>query len=133
MIDLHHHCLPGVDDGPETLEAAVSQCRAAFADGIRTVVATPHRRHPQFDVPPEKARAAHGALREALQKEGIALDLLLGHEAHYSPDLAAGLKGGEVFRLGGNSRWFLFELPSSQVPAHPDRMVFDLHLAGQYP
>ncbi len=133
MIDLHHHCLPAVDDGPETLEDAVAQCRAAFADGIRTVVATPHRRHPQFDCPPDAARAAHASLKEALSREGIALELLLGHEAHYSPDLAEGLKSGEVLRLGGNARWFLFELPDAQVPAHLDRMVFDLHLAGQYP
>lgn len=133
MIDLHHHCLPGVDDGPKALDAAVAQCRAAAADGIRTVVATPHRRHPQFDVPPAAARAAHAALREALAREGIALDLLLGHEVHYSPDLAEGLMSGEVLRLGGNPRWFLFELPDSHVPANVDRMVFDLHLAGQYP
>ena len=133
MIDIHHHCLPGVDDGPRTLDEALAQCRAAFADGIRTVVATPHRRHPQYDVPPEAARAAHEALVQALAKENVALELLLGHEAHYSPELSEDLRGGSTFRLGGNGRWFLFELPDTHVPAHLDRMVFDLHIAGQYP
>lgn len=133
MIDLHHHCLPNVDDGPKSLEAAVAQCRAAAADGIRTVVATAHRRHPQFDVPPAAARDAHAALRDALAREGVALDLLLGHEVHWSPDLAEGLRTGEVLRIGGNPRWFLFELPDSHVPGNVDRLVFDLHLAGQYP
>ncbi len=133
MIDIHHHCLPGVDDGPRTLEEALAQCRAAVADGIRTVVATPHRRHPQFDVPPEAARAALALLLAALAREGIPLEILPGHEAHYAPELAADLKGGSTFRLGGNGRWFLFELPDTHVPAHLDRMVFDLHLAGQFP
>jgi protein-tyrosine phosphatase len=133
LIDLHHHCLPAVDDGPKTLEAAVAQLRLAAGDGIRTVVATPHRRHPQFDVPPDAARAAHGTLAAAIAKEGIPLELLLGHEAHYSPELLAGLGSGEVLSLGGNGRWFLFELPDTHLPAHLDRMVFDLQVAGRFP
>ena len=133
MIDLHHHCLPGVDDGPEGLEEAVAQCRAAFEDGIRTVVATPHRLHPQYDCPTDAARAAHGALVEALRSGGVALELLLGQEIHWSPDIAAGLKDGTLLPLAGNPRWFLFELPASHVPGNLERMVFDLHLAGRYP
>lgn len=42
MIDIHHHCLFGVDDGPADIESAVEQCRAALADGIETIAATPH-------------------------------------------------------------------------------------------
>lgn len=133
MIDLHHHCLPGVDDGPESLEAAVAQCRAAYEDGIRTIVATPHRRHPQYDVPPDAAREAHGTLARAIREAGIGIDLLLGHEVHWSEGLAEGLKSGDLLRLGGNRRWFLFELPASHVPLNLERLVFDLHLAGQFP
>jgi protein-tyrosine phosphatase len=132
LIDLHHHCLPGVDDGPGTMEEALAQCRAAAADGIRTVVATPHRRHPQYDVPAEKAREAHAALAAALEKERLPLRLLLGHEAHYGPELGADLRSGATLRLGGNPRWFLFELPDTHLPAHLDRMIFDMNLAGSY-
>ncbi|MGH9366408.1 MAG: tyrosine-protein phosphatase [Thermoanaerobaculia bacterium] len=42
MIDVHFHCLPGIDDGPEDWEEAVALCRAAAADGAATLVATPH-------------------------------------------------------------------------------------------
>ena len=42
MIDLHCHILPGVDDGPETLEESMEMCRISLMDGIRTVLATPH-------------------------------------------------------------------------------------------
>ena len=34
MIDLHLHVLPGVDDGPETLDESIEMCRLAAADGI---------------------------------------------------------------------------------------------------
>lgn len=42
MIDLHFHCLPGLDDGPEDWDEAVALCRAAAADGTTSIVATPH-------------------------------------------------------------------------------------------
>ena len=133
MIDTHHHCLPGVDDGPKTLEDAVAQVRAAFEEGIRTIVATPHCRHPQYDVPPDAARTAHAALAAAVAAAGIGVELLLGHEVHWSEGLAGGLKSGELLRLGGNQRWFLLELPSSHVPLGLEKLIFDLHIAGQYP
>ncbi|MHC4923551.1 MAG: tyrosine-protein phosphatase [Planctomycetota bacterium] len=133
MIDLHHHCLPGVDDGPGALEDAVEQIAAAERDGITTIVATPHRRHPQYDVPPETAREAHDALRSACRDKGIATEILLGSEIHYSDGIASGLADGTNLDLGGNGRWFLFELPASHVPAHMDRMVFEMQLAGWFP
>src|SRR5579862_7406369 len=40
--ELHFHLLPGVDDGPATMEATVELARAAAAEGTRTIVATPH-------------------------------------------------------------------------------------------
>ena len=34
MNDLHCHLLPGIDDGPDTMEDALLLCRIAVADGI---------------------------------------------------------------------------------------------------
>jgi protein-tyrosine phosphatase len=42
VIDLHCHVLPGIDDGPETIEGSLSLARVAGAAGTRTLVATPH-------------------------------------------------------------------------------------------
>jgi len=42
VIDVHFHCLPGIDDGPKDWEESVSLCRAAAEEGIETLVATPH-------------------------------------------------------------------------------------------
>ena len=42
MIDLHCHILPGLDDGPKTMEESVEMAEAAIADGITHLVATPH-------------------------------------------------------------------------------------------
>ena len=42
VIDLHTHVLPGIDDGPETIEGSLELARAAAATGTRVLVATPH-------------------------------------------------------------------------------------------
>ncbi len=42
MIDTHLHILPGVDDGPETIEEALALARALVQEGIHTAIATPH-------------------------------------------------------------------------------------------
>jgi len=35
VIDLHCHVLPGIDDGPDTLDDSLELCRAAYAAGTR--------------------------------------------------------------------------------------------------
>jgi protein-tyrosine phosphatase len=42
VIDLHSHVLPGVDDGPATIEESLGISWRAAADGVRLIAATPH-------------------------------------------------------------------------------------------
>ncbi len=42
VIELHFHCLPGLDDGPADWDEAVALCRAAANEGTTRIVATPH-------------------------------------------------------------------------------------------
>ncbi len=42
MIDTHCHLLFGIDDGPRTPEDSLALARVLHADGVSTVVCTPH-------------------------------------------------------------------------------------------
>jgi len=42
MTDLHTHILPGVDDGARTLQDSIDMLHAQYAQGVDTVVLTPH-------------------------------------------------------------------------------------------
>lgn len=42
FIDLHNHLVPGVDDGTANVEESLVALRALYAEGVRTLVATPH-------------------------------------------------------------------------------------------
>jgi protein-tyrosine phosphatase len=79
VIDLHSHILPGVDDGPPTVEGSLELARAAVAAGTRTILATPHIND---DRSIDAARVAAGleALRPALAAAEIPLEVLPGGE-----------------------------------------------------
>jgi protein-tyrosine phosphatase len=64
MIDIHSHILPGLDDGPQTLEEAVAMVRMAAAGGTTDIVATPHS-NLQFSFDPELVDRKIAELAEA--------------------------------------------------------------------
>jgi len=39
MVDVHCHILPGLDDGPDTMEESLAMAETAIAEGITHVVA----------------------------------------------------------------------------------------------
>ncbi len=77
--DIHCHLLPGLDDGPASMEETLELARGAWEDGTGVVVATPHVRHDFITDPsdfPDRAREAAGELRRA----GIPLEVRAGGE-----------------------------------------------------
>src|SRR5260370_17103024 len=82
MVDLHCHILPGLDDGPATMEESVAMAESAIADGITHVVATPHS---------SSAHSFHFArvcqLRDELQEKiGNRLKIATGCDFHLNPE-----------------------------------------------
>ncbi len=130
MIDLHAHILPGVDDGVKTEDESVEFARAAAADGIRTLVATPHCKDGFFENDRGSVLAAVARLRARLAGEGVPLEVVPGAEVHLAPDLPARVRDGRAPTLGDNGRTLLLELSLSQYPVDLENLVFRLRLAG---
>lgn len=118
MIDLHCHLLPGIDDGPETLAESVALARAAVADGITVCAVTPHIHPGRYDNTRSKIEVYARAFRLALQKEAIALTVLLGAEVRVSVESLDLLTDNELPFLGEvrGARVMLLEWPHSHVP-----------------
>ncbi len=94
MFALPSHILPGVDDGPASLEEALDLARFCVHDGITHIAATPHRhRHLRLlraDILPPVAR-----FQEELAKAGLTLIVLpvkgdVGSKAHYGSEARGG-------------------------------------------
>jgi len=114
VIDLHCHVLPGMDDGPATLEESVELCRAAHADGTGLIVATPHVNWEYPDVTAASIHAQVVAVNAALRASGVAVTVRPGAELALSR--AAELSEAElsVMRLGGGP-YVLLEIPWNAV------------------
>jgi protein-tyrosine phosphatase len=146
VFDLHCHILPGVDDGPASLEEALALARFCVHDGITHVAATPHcHRHLRLlgaDILPAVAR-----FQEELAKAGLTLIVLPGSEvqvtdtAAYRRDFEAGLYchlgdgraftllefnwTAELYPLGAAELvGWLRERGTTPIIAHPERHGF---------
>ncbi|MGA2454080.1 MAG: CpsB/CapC family capsule biosynthesis tyrosine phosphatase [Solirubrobacteraceae bacterium] len=128
MIDLHCHVLPGIDDGPETLEESVALARVAVDAGIDTLVATPHV---NSRTPNDSATIARlvDTLNQRLDEEHVDLEVLPGGEIAISH--LAEIEPQELSRLGlGGGPWLLVEPPFTPVAVGLAGMVQGVQRLG---
>jgi protein-tyrosine phosphatase len=110
LIDIHCHILPGLDDGPRTLATSLAMAERAAADGIQTIIATPHT--DGIRVGRKNVAAAVEELNLALQRASIPLAVYPGYEIPFH--LAEVLAG--IHTLADGGRFVLIELPPLHVP-----------------
>ncbi|HLS61658.1 MAG TPA: CpsB/CapC family capsule biosynthesis tyrosine phosphatase [Virgibacillus sp.] len=132
MIDLHCHIIPGVDDGAQTEADSLAMARAAIANGIHTVIATPHHKNGAFENNREKIVASTTYLKSILEAEDIPLQLLAGQETRIHMNMIEDIKNGELLPLN-NSRYLFVELPFSTIPLYTEQLLFDIQLEGLIP
>ena len=128
MIDLHAHILPGLDDGPSSLDDALAMARVASAAGTVALATTPHVDH-HFALTPADIGAARDALAARLAEAGIELELLAGGEI--APARLADLDDDALrgLTLGGGP-YVLLECPLSQGDAGLEHMIAELQRRG---
>jgi protein-tyrosine phosphatase len=132
VIDLHSHILPGIDDGAQTLDDSLAIARAAVADGIEILAATPHVRA-DYPTRAETMEAALAELRDAIAGAGIPLDVRGG--AEIALDRLEGLDDPELGRLGlaGSPGYLLLEFPYTGWPLALPGIVIGLRSRGVTP
>jgi protein-tyrosine phosphatase len=130
-IDLHNHILPGIDDGPRTMNESIMLARAMVSVGYETVVATPH----SFEgwPAPNLITERLAELQFELDRNNVPLKLLPGSEQHIEPTVLKRLEAGEILTIN-NSRYLLLELPMlQQLPVYTEQLLFSLVTNGYQP
>jgi len=137
MTDIHCHLLPDVDDGAQDWDACLEMARVAAADGIKTIVATPHwPGDDEGSSRSERVLNLTAQVQERLEAEGIPLRVLPGHELVILPGVAEALESGEALGLGrsfaaehpaaGATRYALLETPYQPLPFFLRDLVFQV-------
>jgi protein-tyrosine phosphatase len=128
MIDLHCHVLPGIDDGPKTIDDSLMLARSATAAGIHTLVATPHVSRSY----PNDADTIVRLVEEVnarLVAEGVAIEIRPGAEIAMARLID--VEPAELRRLGlGGGPWVLVEPPFATMVTGLDVLLAHLQDRG---
>jgi protein-tyrosine phosphatase len=129
MIDLHCHILPGLDDGPGTMEESLQMAEAAIADGITHVVATPHSCNQYFFDFAEVRR-----LRDELQaRMHDRLKIATGCDFHMNPENLSALRRDASPYCINQLNYLLVEYNEVSIPPAMDQTLHEIQLSGLRP
>jgi protein-tyrosine phosphatase len=133
MIDIHHHLLPGLDDGAPDLDTSISMVEMAVADGITHVVCTPHANHHYF-FDPEHNAALFAELQDAITKRfGDVITLGLGCDFHLMFDnIEDAQRHPTRYTINGHN-YLLVEFPESAISPNTAQTFYQLSLSGMIP
>lgn len=131
MTDLHTHILPGIDDGAKNVEMSLEMLRQERAQGIDTVVLTPHfyrdRERPSHFIDRRKQSArelAQALMAMPEEQRELYPSLRLGAEVAWVPNLS---EWDELPQLClGESKYILIEPPFTPWNDYMVRQLYDL-------
>lgn len=132
MIDIHSHILPGLDDGAKTEEASLAMALDAVAQGITTIIATPHHKNGKYENTGEDIKFHVAILNKLFQEVKIPITLLPGQETRLYGEMLKDIKNKEILTLN-DSRYLFVEFPYGQVPRYAEQALFELLIAGYVP
>jgi len=129
FVDIHCHLLPGIDDGASSLEESLAMAKMAAADGIETMICTPHQCGNYACNRGADIRTAVAELQIALERNGVPISVLAGADVRIESNLIEQVARGEVLSLADRRRHILLELPHElYIPLEP--LLAELKSAG---
>lgn len=113
ICDMHCHLLPGIDDGAQDMEETMQALQAAYRQGIRAVIMTPHYYPERYENDAQTVLELCRQVKNQCRQEGLDIRIYPGQECFYHSELTDRLDQGDVLTLAG-SRYVLVEfLPDS--------------------
>lgn len=132
LMDIHSHILPGVDDGSKDIEMSMQMVEEAYAQGVRTMIATPHYYPGHSNCAGTKLKSIYEDTKARISERYPDFTLLLGNEIYYKKDVIALLKEGRIHTMAG-TRYVLIEFSVTADFRYLYDAVYQCVNAGFFP
>ncbi len=120
FVDIHCHLLPYIDDGAEDWDQTLAMAKMAVADGIDTIIVTPHQQGNFSHIRGADIRHRTKQLRRVLENAGICLNVLPGADVRIEEGMIERIAEGDLLTLADRRRHLLLELPHElYLPLEP--------------
>ncbi len=125
MIDLHCHLLPGIDDGPKSIEESLAMARHAANAGISNIVATPHITPGRYDNSLASIKPVFDNLKATIKEQEIPLEISFAAEIRFDPVIIDMVNDDILPVLGEyeGERLILLEFPHSHIPPGSEDLI----------
>lgn len=130
MIDFHCHILPGIDDGPETIDESIDMASALRDVGFASIYCTPHYLRGCFEADPLSIRSAVAVLQSRLDEKNINIELFPGREYYLDEFFDNVLKDPVPL---GNTKYLMIEIPNSMSAEYVKETFFRIKCGGFVP
>lgn len=132
LYDVHCHMLPGVDDGADDEYEMMKMVRIAYAEGIRTIMMTPHYHPYRGSADADRIRRVFGKARSLIRQYFPDMEVYEGCEIYYQSDVVSMLKNQELLTLAGSS-YVLIEFSVDAECSYVREAMNEILFAGYFP
>jgi protein-tyrosine phosphatase len=130
--DMHSHILPGIDDGSDSIETSIELIKGMKELGYSKLIATPHIMWDMYRNTPDIIKRKLEEVRNAVQKEGIAIEIDAAAEYFLDEHVEDLLKAKEPL-LAVSENKILVEFSMAFPAMNIKDVLFEMQMQGYTP